>query len=95
MTGKLTTMWADLTDAVNEVLVAPDGHYVVTGSKDNTIRIWELNTGTSYTLFGNDSPILSLALSPDARWLTCGDLMGRAWIFAWVGAKKRNPISER
>jgi WD40 repeat protein len=93
--GQLTKIWEEPTDTVNEVLMTPDGQYVVTGSGDNTIRIWELKTGNSYTLFGNDSPILSLALSPDARWLTCGDLMGRAWIFEWVRAKKRNQISER
>jgi hypothetical protein len=41
-------------------------------------------TGKSRELFGNDAAILSLALSPDGRWLVCGDLMGRVWIFEWV-----------
>ena len=43
-----------------------------------------METGASRVLFWNDAPILSLALSPDGRLLTCGDSMGRVWIFDWV-----------
>ena len=46
--------------------------------------MWDLATGDFSELFGNDSAIRSLALSPDGHWLACGDEMGRVWIFEWV-----------
>jgi WD40 repeat protein len=72
------------TSVVSAVAVTPDGTHVVSASADYTVKVWNLDTGTSRELFNNDSGIHSLDLSSDGRWLACGDEMGRVWIFEWV-----------
>ena len=32
-------------DSVFSVAVSPDGKYVISGSKDETVKVWELATG--------------------------------------------------
>ncbi|RMF27090.1 MAG: hypothetical protein D6759_18325, partial [Chloroflexi bacterium] len=88
------------TDWVRAVAVSPDGRWIVSGSRDRTVRAWDPASGTPRVLFWNDAPILSLALSPDGRLLACGDEVGRVWIFEWVreGRPPRGtkaPITDR
>jgi WD40 repeat protein len=35
------------TASIRTLVVTPDGRYVISGSDDNTLRIWELTTGAS------------------------------------------------
>lgn len=52
------------------VAFSPDGATVASGSEDQTIKIWDSNTGAERaTLKGHDSTIFSLAFSPDNRFL--------------------------
>ena len=64
--------------------VTPDGEQLVSGSEDNTIKVWNLASGHSKVLFWNDCAILSLAISGDGRWVIAGDAQGRVWIFEWM-----------
>jgi WD40 repeat protein len=38
-------------EGVNSVAVTPDGKYVVSGSEDKTVRLWELATGQEVRRF--------------------------------------------
>jgi WD40 repeat protein len=62
--------------------VSADDKWLVTGSRDNTVRLWELTTGKkvrafvghreNFDEFGrliNGNGIISVALSADAKWL--------------------------
>jgi WD40 repeat protein len=51
---------------VYSVAFSPDGKRVVTGSWDNTARVWDLSgaTPTSTTLKGHRGGVLSVAFSP-------------------------------
>jgi WD40 repeat protein len=82
--GRLVRSLERHAGPVLAVAVTLDGTHVISGSGDKTVKMWDLATGNSRELFGNDSAILSLALSPDGRWLACGDAMGRVWIFEWM-----------
>jgi len=57
-----------------------DGRHLITASKDDPVIAWDLETGQekeSWPAFGTNN--LSVALSPDGRWLVVGD---------WAGAVK-------
>lgn len=54
--------------AVQDVAVSSDGLFVLSGSWDKTLRLWELSTGTSVkTFIGHTSDVFSVAFSSDNR----------------------------
>jgi WD40 repeat protein/GTPase SAR1 family protein len=55
-------------DWVNSVAVSPDGTWAVSGSRDNTVRIWDLETGKCRaTLKGHRDWVRSVAVLPDGE----------------------------
>jgi WD40 repeat protein len=61
------------SDRVQSVAVSPDGRLLASGSYDNTIKLWDLNTGKlRQTLEGHSNLIQSVAFSPDGRLLASG-----------------------
>lgn len=65
------------------VAVDPEGR-VVSGSRDRTIKVWDIEMGRYLDIFGNESDISCMALSQEHRHLVCGDSQGHVWIFEWV-----------
>ena len=75
-------------DSVYSVAFSPDGRHLVSGSLDKTIKMWELNNGNFYnrnasgqpksigkcvkTFAGHKDFVLSVALTPDSRWVMSG-----------------------
>ena len=60
--------WAVLT-----VAFSPDGKVLATGSEDNTIKLWEVNTGKMIdTLSGHSWSVVALAFSTDGEMLVSG-----------------------
>ena len=71
--------------------VTPDGRYVVSGSYDRTLRVWELATGeTKRTLQGHTREVRAVAVTPDGRYVVSGswDKTLRVWDLA-TGETKR------
>ena len=53
---------------VNAVAFSPDGKLVLTGSRDRTARLWDVQTGRELRVFtGHAAAILSVAFSPDGK----------------------------
>jgi len=51
---------------VQTVAIAPDNRTLISGSKDSTIKTWDLLTGRQNgTITGHESSVLSIALSPE------------------------------
>jgi WD40 repeat protein len=50
-----------------------DGHFVVSGSRDKTLRAWNADTGQQVLTLTLDGAIFSVKVSPDGRLLACGD----------------------
>ncbi|MBD2255300.1 NACHT and WD repeat domain-containing protein [Nostoc parmelioides] len=61
-------------NSVNSVAFSPDGKYIISGSGDDTVRVWDANTGVPIgnPLKGHESSVYSVAYSPDGKYIVSG-----------------------
>ncbi|GHO79554.1 hypothetical protein KSD_73250 [Ktedonobacter sp. SOSP1-85] len=66
-------------DEVSSVSLSGDGRWLVSGSHDRTVRVWEVSSGRCvHTFEGLDRKATSVRLSPEGHWLaSTGSL--RVW----------------
>lgn len=58
---------------VEDVVISSDGQFALSGSWDGTLRLWDLQTGTTARRFiGHEKDVLSVAFSPDNRHIVSG-----------------------
>jgi len=68
--------------AVQDTVISSDGNFALTGSMDSTMRLWDLNHGTSVRKFkGHTKDVNSVAFSADNRQIVSGsrDKSIRLW----------------
>ena len=64
------------------VAFSPDGKQALSGSDDNTLRLWKVNTGKNIRTFsGHSDWVWSVAFSPDGNYALSGsfDKTLRLW----------------
>ena len=65
------------TGRVTSVAFSPDGKRLVSGSQDNTVKVWDAQTGQeTLTLKGHTGAVRSVAFSPDGKRLVSGSQDG-------------------
>ncbi len=67
---------------VRSVSFSPKGQLLLSGSEDNTVRIWDIASGKSLkALRGHGRSVRSCAFSPDGQWVLSGsdDETARVW----------------
>jgi guanine nucleotide-binding protein subunit beta-2-like 1 protein len=58
---------------VEDVAISSDGQFALSGSWDGTLRLWDLNNGTTTRRFiGHNKDVLSVAFSADNRQIVSG-----------------------
>ncbi|KAH8856466.1 F-box/WD repeat-containing protein sel-10 [Schistosoma japonicum] len=80
--GGNLTMLPPHTETIHCVKLSADGHYLVTGSQDQTARIWTMpDERLLHTLEGHADDVLSVAISLDSEVVVTGSWDGsiRVW----------------
>ncbi|KAG1827592.1 WD40-repeat-containing domain protein [Suillus subaureus] len=71
------------TGYVNTVAISSDGNRIVSGSDDQTVRVWDMKTGEGVgaPFRGHTGRVLSVAISPDGKHIVSGseDKTIRVW----------------
>ncbi len=81
-------------DAVLSVVFSHDGKQLLTGSYDNTARLWDLESGESTVLRGHDWWVWSASFSPDERKILTTSQDGSALVWSVETARPQAPFLE-
>ena len=74
-------------DAINVVKYTPDGKYVVSASADNSIKLWDVNTGIDVKNFsGHPAAVNALAITKDGQKIISADAAGNVFIWSTEGS---------
>ncbi len=91
----LPVAWTGHAGLIWSVIYSPNGARIVTGSFDETIRIWDAETGAMVgePLTGHNGWVISVAYSPDGQYIISGssDRTIRIWD-AVTGAPVSYPL---
>ena len=93
MTGETKTTLQGHTSWVTAVVVTPDGRHVVSGSWDNTLRVWDLESGKELAAFTAESDLSSCAVASDGRTIVAGESLGRLHFLRLVQADETKPAA--
>ncbi|MEI3649278.1 MAG: hypothetical protein V6D39_04700 [Dolichospermum lemmermannii FEM_B0920] len=74
--GRLLRTLTGHSSYVQAVAVTADGKRVISGSWDNTVKVWNLETGEEIAAFSGESNFYSCAVAPDGLTIVAGDAGG-------------------
>ncbi len=58
------------SDEIASLALSPNGRWLVSGSRDKTVRAWDMQAGGESTILGRHNEVVrSVAVSPDGRWV--------------------------
>jgi WD40 repeat protein len=75
--GKVITTYDGHSDQINSIAVARNNRFIITGSSDKTIIVWDLIKGKEIKKFvGHDWRISSVDISFDSKYMVSGSIDG-------------------
>jgi WD40 repeat protein len=72
-------------EEISRIALDTANNFLITGSKDKTIRVWDINNKTLLKTLrppigsGHEGKIFAVALSPDGQTIACGGYTGTTW----------------
>jgi WD40 repeat protein len=64
--------------------VTLDGKRVISGSRDKTLKVWDLETGAVLAEFTADGQNCACAISADGKTIVAGDWLGRVHFLSYL-----------
>lgn len=77
------------TGIVSSIDTSPDGKYIISGSWDGSIRLWNRNGKLLKVLYSHNGPIYSVTFSPDGKYFASGGLDKNIYIWNQNGELQR------
>jgi len=76
-----------LQNDVNSIAISPDSQWIVSGSEDNFVRIWDLcSAALQCTLKGHKGRVWSIDFCPTGNYLASGSEDGRVVLWRYEAA---------
>ena len=72
ITGSSTSVLSGHTDVVSSLAFSLDGTLLVSGSKDKTVKLWDVQTGGAIKTFRDTDAVSSVSISPDRAVIASG-----------------------
>jgi WD40 repeat protein len=87
--GKVITTYEGHTDEVNSLAVARNNRYLISGSSDKTVRVWDIVKGKEVMLFeGHGWKVRSVDVSFDSKYMVSGAIDGECILWDLVSGEK-------
>ncbi len=84
------------THVVTSVAFSPDGRFLLSGSRDKTLKIWDLQTKRlERTLANSTAGIATVAFSPDGQFFADGNLNGTVRLWTWAGKEWVGKVAQQ
>ena len=78
------------TDKVEDCAVSPDGRFIVSASRDNTLKVWDAAGGQErLTLLGHTGWVFGCAVAPDGSWIVSCSQDGTLGIWGSAEGERR------
>ena len=86
-------MFKGHTSTIEGIAFSPDGRFLVSGSHDSSVRIWNLRDGSSKVIPvpRRTNAFVSVAFSPDGRHIAAGNVDNALWIW---DARSHKPVAK-
>ena len=78
MNGQEIRRFVGHKNAVPAVVFSNDGQFIVSGSHDRSVRVWNSASGELLqTIYAHDDDVSTIAVSPDQKTIASGDVTGK------------------
>ncbi|MBI3412273.1 MAG: WD40 repeat domain-containing protein [Planctomycetes bacterium] len=92
--GRVVRTFTGHADAVNALALSKDGQFLVSGSADKTVKLWDAGKGRVIKTFaGHAGNVTGVAISPDFQWIVSGGNDRTVKIWDIVSAKERENLA--
>ena len=83
-TGQAERTLSGHSGGVSAVAITPDGQRAVSASSDQTLKVWNLQTGELLASMTLDGSVWCVAVAGDGATIVAGDAAGSVYCFTLV-----------
>jgi len=93
-TGQALRTWEAHTNQITSCAHVIEGAYLLTGSRDGTAKLWNLEDGICHRCFKHGGPVLSVAISPDGKHVATGCAGGKTKVWKAASAECEHTLEK-